>query len=564
MKSLIRAAALTAGAISLYAQPPDIAGDWQGTLKAGGAELHLVLHITTAAGAFTATLDSVDQNANGMPIGPVTVTGSQVSFSSAPIGATYEGKLNADASVMDGTWTQGQPMPLSFKRGRKVTARKPGKPTDIDGDWLGTLDLGAAKLRLVLHIVNMEDGLSATADSPDQSATGMPVSSITRTGDALKFEMKVVGASFEGTIAKDRLLIEGSFSQGGQKFPLILKPVKGPVAAIERKRPQNPVKPYPYREEEVAYRNETAGIQLAATLTLPPGKGPFPAVVLITGSGPQDRDESLLGHKPFLVLADHLTRKGIAVLRADDRGIGKSQGDFAKATSADFATDAEAGLAYLKTRTEIDARKLGLIGHSEGGMIAPMVAARNSLVAFIVIMAGTGVSGAELLPAQVAAIAEASGESHEKALALGENNREVLTMFKQGASDEALIKKMAQLMPAASEEQQKAQLKPLQTPWFRFFLAYDPAISLRQVKCPVLAINGEKDMQVLPAQNLPAIRKALTEAGNTHFEVEQLAGLNHLFQTAKTGAPAEYGEIEETIAPVALNRISGWIVKQSL
>ena len=221
-------------------------------------------------------------------------------------------------------------------------------------------------------------------------------------------------------------------------------------------------------------------------------------------------------------------------------------------------------MAYLKTRPEIDARKLGLIGHSEGGMIAPMIAARNPSVAFLVMMAGTGVSGAELLPAQVAAIAEASGQSHEKAMALGENNREILAMFKQGASDEALMKKMAQLAPAASEEQQKAQLKPLQTPWFRYFLAYDPATALRKVKCPVLAINGEKDKQVLPAQNLPAIRKALAEAGNTHAEVEQLAGLNHLFQTAKTGAPGEYGEIEETIAPVALNRISGWIAKQAM
>ncbi len=557
MKSILCVAALAAGAISVHAQAPDIAGDWLGTLKVGGAELHLVLHITKD---LAATLDSVDQNANGIPIGPVTVTGSQVSFSSAAINAKYEGKLNADASVIEGNWTQGQSMPLAFKRGAKVAARKPGKPTDIDGDWLGTLDLGGAKLRLVLHITNMEDGLSATADSPDQSANSIPVSSITRAGDTLKFEIKVVNAGFEGAIAKDRLSIDGTFTQGGQKFPLLLKPVKGPVAAIDRKRPQNPVKPYPYREEEVAYRNEGAGIQLAATLTLPPGKGPFPAVVLITGSGPQDRDESLLGHKPFLVLADHLTRHGIAVLRADDRGTAKSQGDFAKATSADFATDAEAGLAYLKTRPEIDSRKLGLIGHSEGGLIAPMVAARNSSVAFIVMMAGTGVSGAEILPAQISAIAEASGESHEKALALGANNREILAMLKQGASDEALLKKMAEMAPTVSAEQQRAQLKPLQTPWFRYFLSYDPAEALRQVKCPVLAINGEKDMQVLPAQNLPVIRKAL--AGNTKAEVEQLAGLNHLFQTAKTGAPGEYSEIEETISPVALDRISGWIGKQ--
>ena len=559
MKTLI-SALLFAGA--LYAQAADVAGDWQGTLKAGGAELRLVLHIVKSAdGALTATVDSVDQGANGIPIGPVTIADGMMRFESAAINGKYEGKLNADASAVEGTWTQGQPLPLTFKRAAKMQARKPGKPSDIDGDWLGTLNTGGAKLRLVFHIVNMEDGLSATMDSVDQGAKGLPVSSITRTGDLLKLEIKVAGITYEGTVAKDHSAIEGTFVQGGMNVPLVLKPSKEPVAAIEHKRPQNPVKPYPYREEEVAYRNDAAGIKLAATLTLPQGKGPFPAVVLITGSGPQDRDESLLGHRPFLVLADHLTRKGIAVLRADDRGTAKSEGNFKAATSADFATDAEAGIAYLKTRPEVDGKKLGLIGHSAGGLIAPMIAARNRDVAFIVMMAGTGVSGAEVLPAQVTAIAEASGESHDKAVAQGANNRELLAMIQKGATEVELVKRMGEVNPQLNEEQRKAQLAQLLTPWFRYFLTLDPAAALRRVKCPVLAINGERDKQVLPSQNLPAIREALAEGGNKHFEVEQLPGLNHLFQTAKTGAPGEYIEIEETISPVALNRISEWILR---
>jgi len=248
-------------------------------------------------------------------------------------------------------------------------------------------------------------------------------------------------------------------------------------------------------------------------------------------------------------------------LRVDDRGAGKSGGNFGASTSADFATDVESGLVYLKTRTEIDHGKTGLIGHSEGGMIAPMVAARNPGVAFIAMMAGTGVSGMEILPAQVSAIMEASGMSHEEALKHGANEREILKLLEQNASEEVMEKKMHEFASSVPDEQRKAQMKQLQTPWFRFFMKYDPAVDLQKVKCPVLAINGEKDMQVLPEQNLPAIRKALETGGNKHFEIEKLPSLNHLFQTAKTGAPGEYMEIEETISPVALNRMSGWILK---
>jgi hypothetical protein len=342
-----------------------------------------------------------------------------------------------------------------------------------------------------------------------------------------------------------------------------LKRVKD-TSELERRRPQNPKQPYPYREEEVQFENKAAGISLAATFTIPQGRGPFPAVFLITGSGPQDRDEAILGHRPFLVLADYLTRKGIAVLRADDRGFGKSSGNFATATTADFATDAEAAVAYLKTRSEVNPRQIGLVGHSEGGIIAPMVAARNPDVAFIVMMAGSGVPGDEILVSQTLLLTEVSGKSHEEAEKNAADEREILALVKQ-EKDSAILEKEVRekLAGKIPEAQLGIQLKAVSSPWFRYFIDYDPAVALRKVTCPVLAINGEKDLQIPPKQNLPVIRRALEAGGNKNFEVDELPGLNHLFQTAKTGAIGEYAEIEETISPAALEKIASWILKQT-
>jgi fermentation-respiration switch protein FrsA (DUF1100 family) len=427
---------------------------------------------------------------------------------------------------------------------------------------MGSLDTGAVKLRVVFHIVNTEDGLTATLDSPDQGAKGIPTTSVTRNGANLAIEAKSIGGSFAGTISPDLSSIDGKWTQGGGTLPLLLKKVKD-QSELERKRPQNPVKPYPYREEEVSFNNKVENVILAATLTIPPGKGPFPAVELITGSGPQDRDESLMGHKPFLVLSDYLTRHGIEVLRADDRGTGKSSGVFADATTADFATDTEAGIAFLKTRPEVDPHRIGLIGHSEGAVIAPMVAARSKDVAFIVMMAGTGVPGDQVLVAQGEAITVASGGDPAKAAADAAKEKEMLRLVEtekdQAALEKELREKMAGQVP---EAQVGMQIKQLTSPWMRYFLTYDPATALRKVTCPVLALNGSLDKQVLPSQNLPAIRKALEQAGNKHFEIDELPGLNHLFQTAKTGAISEYAEIEETMSPVALDKISTWILKQ--
>jgi pimeloyl-ACP methyl ester carboxylesterase len=548
-RTLFWAAAVAA--TTLGAQAQDILGDWQGTLKVGAGELHLALHISAGdKGALKATMDSIDQGANGIPVTAITVKDSKLTFTIDSIHGSYEGAVDAGATTVKGTWTQGQALPLTFTRAVKSS--------DIDGAWQGTLDVGGTKLRTVFHLTTTKDGLAATLDSPDQGAAGLPVASARREGATLTLQMPSLGAQYHGTIAKDLSAIDGTFTQGGASLPLTLKRAADGKPP-EPRRPQNPVKPYPYRAEDLQYENPRAGIELAATLTIPPGKGPFPAAVLITGSGQQDRDESLLGHKPFLVLSDYLTRRGIAVLRSDDRGAGGSGGDFAKSTTADFATDTEAAVAYLKTRPEVDPHRIGLIGHSEGGVIAPMVAARNRDVAFIVMMAGTGVPGDQIVTAQVVAGAEAAGVDRETAAKAGVQERRILNLVENETDAGALKVKLAAELgyPPA---QLDAVYSQLTSPWYRYFLTYDPAPALRKVTCPVLAIIGEKDTQVPPKLNLPAIRKALEDGGNRHFEVDELPGLNHLFQHAKTGAVSEYGQIEETIAPEALEKMATWIL----
>jgi pimeloyl-ACP methyl ester carboxylesterase len=533
-----------------------IAGDWQGTLQVGVQKLRLVLHITQSSdGALKASMDSIDQGANAIAINEILFQGGNLSFTSADVHGSYKGKLNAATAQIEGTWTQGQPLPLNFKRAAKAS--------DIDGSWLGTLDAGGQKLRLLVQITNTPEGLHASLNSLDQGSGAIPVSSITRDGSKVALEVKSIMGTFSGTLNKELTTIEGTWNQGGASLPLVLEKKNPEKIGLAAPRPQDPKKPYPYREEDVIYQNKSAGIELGATLTMPQGKGPFPAVVLITGSGPQDRNETILGHRPFLVLADYLTRKGIAVLRADDRGVGKSTGDFNLATTADFATDTEAGVAYLKTRPEIDTRKIGLVGHSEGGVIAPMIAARNHDVAFIVMMAGSGVPGDQVIAEQTRLILEANGVNHESAAKQGANQLELLALIKQEKDPSELEKKMREkLSGQVPEAQIGAAILQVNSPWMRYFVSYDPAIALSKITCPVLAINGEKDLQVPPQQNLPPIRKSLAAAGNKHFEVVELPGLNHLFQTAKTGSPNEYAQISETISPIALEKIAGWILKQ--
>jgi len=405
-------------------------------------------------------------------------------------------------------------------------------------------------------------------DSPDQGAKGIPVQKVSIEQDSIFLNIPAIGGSYKGKLAgPDK--IDGVLKQGAQAMPILL--TKGEIVAA--KRPQTPVKPYPYEEQEISVVNKEAGITLAGTLTVPTGKGPHPAVILLSGSGPQDRDQTILEHKSFLVLSDYLTRQGFAVLRLDDRGVGKSGGNFSAATIQDFASDATAAYNFLKTQPGITSKKIGLIGHSEGASVAAKVAAQIPEVAFVVLMAGSAVPGAELLLAQNKALLQAAGiprEVLEPYLALRKAQFEVAAnepdVFK--AADK--IRKLQQEAKSNFNDQQQVQLgftpqgeqaivAQLSTPWYKYFLAYNPAATLQKLKAPVLALFGTKDLQVPSHQNMAATENALKAAGHKKYKVQELDGLNHLFQTATTGTVAEYGQLEETLSPVALETIAGWM-----
>lgn len=428
----------------------------------------------------------------------------------------------------------------------------------IAGDWYGDLQAGPNKLPLVFHV--QADG-AASVDSPAQGALGLKAKAAFADGKAT-LTLILPPATFEGQLSADGKTLAGNWLQNGASLPLAMS--RTPPAVVPANRPQTPKPPFPYRAEEVSYANPASGLKLAGTLTLPQGQGPFPVAVLITGSGSQDRDETLFEHKPFLVLADALTRRGVAVLRVDDRGVGGSErGELKTATSLDFATDVAAGVAFLRDRKDIDADRVGLIGHSEGGLIAPIVAAKDPRIAFVVLLAGTGVPGSEVMKTQSRDIALAGGappaQAEEQARLIGEANTVALSepdLGKVGPRVVALLTEKG-APPATAEVQGRL----LSLPWYRAFLTLAPADYLRQVRAPVLAVNGEKDTQVSASQNLPAIKAAL--ASNRDVTILPLPGLNHLFQTARTGAPSEYVQIEETIAPSALTAIVDWTVARA-
>lgn len=442
------------------------------------------------------------------------------------------------------------------------------KPNDIVGSWMGRLNAGAITLRIIFNIsIAGPDSLVATMDSPDQGAKNIKMGVVSFADGNLKIAAPMILGEYNGTFENDTL-ITGTWKQGGQSIPLDLTRLK---VAFSLKRPQEPLPPFPYSAEEVSFHNDKAGIDLAGTLTLPRGNGPFKAVILISGSGAQNRDEELLGHKPFLVIADRLTRSGIAVLRYDDRGVGKSGGNPLTSTSADFATDAAAAFRFLSKDPRINPDLIGIIGHSEGGFIAPMVAAENN-VSFIVSLAGTGVTGEKVILKQSADISSASGINEKEIESSIKTNKKLFAILREEKDNVKASEKMAsayEKMLSKEDlstddkdkalQQVKAGLQPQTLTWLRYFISTDPAEYWKKVKCPVLALNGEKDLQVDADMNLRAIEKALKAGGNRSVRTVKLPELNHLFQQSKTGLPAEYGEIEETISEEVLQIISNWI-----
>ena len=462
----------------------------------------------------------------------------------------------------------------------KATAQEPEGPTPADfaGNWMGSLDAGAMTLRLRFVLTESEDGLSATLFSLDQGNAQVPVESVTLSGAAITMSMPAAGASYEGTLSTEDGKITGTFTQGGGSTTLVLE--RASEDDVDLRRPQDPVEPFPYVAEDVSYPNPDGGHTMAGTFTRPAEGGPFPAVILISGSGPQDRNEALMGHRPFLVLSDHLTRRGIAVLRYDDRGVGQSTGNFATATSPDFASDALAAVAYLKARDDVNPAAIGLAGHSEGGLIAPIAAVESADVSYIVLMAGTGVNGERILYAQGALIARAAGASEEAIAKNQEGQRAVFEVIKSEPdlerAGEAVGAMVRTLLEEATDEERaqsgvtdaasleaavNTQVQQVNTPWFRYFLTYEPATMIEQVKVPVLAINGEKDLQVPYEENLREIEAALQRGGNTRYEIHAFPDLNHLFQHSETGAPSEYQAIEETWSVEVMEVIADWILK---
>jgi len=441
---------------------------------------------------------------------------------------------------------------------------------DITGDWYGQIDVQGSKLRISFHVNEKDKTYATTMDSPDQMAFGIPTDETIVLNNNITISLKSMMIVFNGRLNKD--IIKGTFSQGGMDFPLILSHKK---ITKEKKKPkfQEPTKPYPYKSEEITFVNKKANnITLSGTLTLPKNIKKPVVAILISGSGPQNRDEEILDHKPFLVLADHLTNNGIAVLRYDDRGVAKSEGTQNNATSADFATDVEAAITYLQTRKDIDTSKIGLIGHSEGGLIAPMVAANNDNVAFIVLLAGPGVNGAEVLKTQTKKAFELAGLTKKHIDFNNKVSEEIYNMVKIENDNNKLqiniidylneVKKVApdSYAKELTDTAIKIQAKTISSPWMTYFIKTNPKEFLNQVNCPVLAINGSKDIQVIADLNLSGINSALKH--NDDVTVKKLEGLNHLFQTCETGAVNEYAKIKETFSPKALQIISNWINKR--
>ncbi|KOY53104.1 alpha/beta hydrolase family protein [Polaribacter dokdonensis] len=440
---------------------------------------------------------------------------------------------------------------------------------DISGHWNGTTKRGDKEITFVFNIKQENATYSTTMDVPTFRIAGIKPSATTFTNGKLIIDGSNVGMNYTGVFNTEAQQFEGIYKEGGIEMVINLK--KGTIKIEDSKRPQEPVKPYPYYEEEVIFKNNEANITLAGTLTLPNKNGKFPVVILISGSGPQDRDESFMGHKPFLVLSDYLTRQGIGVLRFDDRGVGESTGNFGKATTEDFSKDVLSAIAYLKTRNDVDIKNIGLIGHSEGGIIAPLAANNSKDVAFMVLLASTGISGTELSVMQSKILREFPVKDE---VAYEKNTRKAIAIVISNKGESEIKKELTKhyndfLRPILTSlnvpEKNintfiESQLKTSLQPWSRYFLQYNPADEIEKLKIPVLSLNGSKDTQVNAKINQEGIRNALIKGKNKDYKIVELENLNHFFQECETGKMDEYRKIEQTFSPTALNEIKNWVI----
>lgn len=439
-----------------------------------------------------------------------------------------------------------------------------------EGDWLGYLRMDAITIKIVFHIKTDGSGYKATMDSPDQGAHGLIFKQVIWNAPRLTLQMPEISGVYSGELKGDSLI--GEWLQGNVMVPLKLVRDNGD-ATDPNPRPQLPQAPFDYVIKEVKVKNPLGNIELAGTLTLPKGTGPFPAVILVSGSGPQDRDESLFGHKPFWVLAHELTRSGIAVLRYDDRGVASSQGTFRGAKTSDFANDARAMLNYLRTIPEVNPQRVGVIGHSEGGLIAWILAQDSTPPAFLISLAGPGIPTDSLLLLQSRLLGRDAGGSEEQLDKSEKLNRKLYSLVKT-ESDSVKLRKLIQeeikKYKASNGEDPKStrSLQEMATltgtlldPWFREFIKYDPVPLIKKVSVPVFAANGQLDRQVTPNENLLSISENLPLEIAVKSRIQNYPGLNHLFQSAQTGNPNEYGKLRETFSPQVMEDIADWIFK---
>ena len=561
---------------------------WKGTLNAGGSELRLEFDVTENGGEYTGELRSLDQGNAKAKTTEIKIDSESFKFTIPRFGAKFSGKFAEDKTLVEGTFSQnGASIPLTLTKAGSKDDDTP-KPDTLKAEpeqtlkeaWVGELNIGVMKPVMQFRIVRLESGETAAYfDSVTEGRTGFPATTSVD-GKTLKFDVARIKLSFEGELNEAGDQAEGTWSQGGRNIPLVLKKQASEYDSVNvwENRPQRPVGPFPYDAEEVTFENNADNLTLAGTLTIPKKPGRHPVVVLISGSGPQDRDESLMEHKPFLVLADYLSRRGIAVLRYDDRGTAKSTGKFGGATTEAFARDASSAVEFLKTHERINPDEIGLAGHSEGGLIAPMVVGLRDDVAFVALLAATGVNGDDISLSQSEAMLRAAGTPEEEieiALAV---NRAVFAVVGKAEAGADLTKELEQAIetviltiPESIREEAAKNLRAevpnlnrrLQEKWLRFFHSYDPRPALSNIKCPVLTIIGSKDTQVLPELNMPEIKKALMKGGNKDFDMVEIEGLNHLFQECETGAMGEYISIQETFNPEALSKIGDWIIEHT-
>ena len=546
-------------------------GQWSGTLEVGETKLHLILHLArNAQGEWRAAVDSLDQAVYGMEASKVATGNDTLRFALTSVGAKFQGKISSDHKTIQGVWEQGGTgLPLRFEKStaRTDTRKSSSAISKIEGTWQGAIETGNMRMRLQLHISHDQaGGLIASLDSLDQSIQGIPASRVSEKGSDLRLELPAFDAEYIGTVNAAENSIDGTWRQNGNTEKLDFRR-SGQI--LELRRPQNPAKPYPYKVEEVSFATVEGKVNLAATLTLPQTAAPCPAVLLIGGSGPSDRDETVAGHKTFLVLSDFLARKGIATLRYDKRGIAESGGNYAAAALQDFTQDAQSAWAYLRSRKEVDAERLGIIGYSEGGILASLLATRSKEVSWLVLMGTPVTTGERTLLRQSELIARTGGLPEDQITRSLEFDRNAYAIVREEKNPEAMEKRLnvlveqsglSQAMPPAAMQ---AQIRMMSSPWFRDFLVYDPEPVLEKLQCPVLALSGDRDLQVDSTESVPLLRKAYETSGNKDFTVVEIEGVNHLFQTARSGSPALYGAIAETMAPSVLTMVANWIAKHT-